>query len=127
MVVFWTITRELMNSIMYLQKFNVQIIVIVKCLKVTQNNVVLRTHGHLLQHSIEYCIIGVNPQNFDLTNLKSVKIPNVIFYKNDGITNAKPREFYTIVSKLLPENIHLELFGRPNNICANWVTVGNEM
>ena len=127
MIIFWTITRELMNSIKFLEKYNLKIIVMVKCVKISQNNVVLRTHGHLLQHSMEYCLIAINPKSFDLNNWKSVKIPNVIFFHNDGITNAKPRYFYEIVSKLMPDQIHLELFGRSNNMFANWVTVGNEM
>ena len=66
----------------------------------------LRTHGCLLQHSVEYCLIGVNPNTFNFNDFKSVKIRNFIFYNNDDITNAKHPDFYNIVFQLMPENIH---------------------
>lgn len=123
MVMFWTITRELQNSIKFIMQSNLKIVVIVKCVKLSQNQVVYRTNGHLLQHSIEYCIVAVPIQN----NVIHFNIPNVVFFHNDGIQNAKPRCFYGMINKLFPDKWNLELFGRPNNMFPNWVTVGNEM
>ncbi|GAW79179.1 hypothetical protein, conserved [Plasmodium gonderi] len=78
--------------------------------------------GHWLNHSKEHCLVGVKGNPIVNRNIDC----NVIVSEVRE-TSRKPDEIYTLIERLCPQNLKIELFGRPHNIRSNWITLGNQL
>lgn len=78
--------------------------------------------GHWLNHSKEHCLVGVKGNPVVNRNIDC----NVIVSEVRE-TSRKPDEIYSIIERLCPQNLKLELFGRPHNCRNNWITLGNQL
>lgn len=92
--------------------------------KKTVNGKIAKGHGFYLQHAKESCLVGVKG-NVDQIAMKNVA-SDVIFSERRG-QSQKPEEIYEYIEQLVPNSNYLEIFGRRNNLRANWVTIGNEI
>lgn len=78
--------------------------------------------GHWLNHSKEHCLVGVKGNPLVNRNIDC----NVIVSEVRE-TSRKPDEIYSIIERLCPQNLKIELFGRPHNCRNNWITLGNQL
>nr|VZI45711.1 unnamed protein product [Spirometra erinaceieuropaei] len=79
--------------------------------------------GHWLNHGKEHCLVGVkgNPQCMN----KGLDCDVIVSEVRE--TSRKPDEIYGIIERLSPGTRKIELFGRPHNLQANWITLGNQL
>ncbi|VDL94447.1 unnamed protein product [Schistocephalus solidus] len=79
--------------------------------------------GHWLNHGKEHCLVGVkgNPQCMN----KGLDCDVIVSEVRE--TSRKPDEIYGIIERLSPGTRKVELFGRPHNLQANWITLGNQL
>ncbi|VDM18768.1 unnamed protein product [Hydatigera taeniaeformis] len=79
--------------------------------------------GHWLNHGKEHCLVGVkgSPRCMNRGLDCDVIVSEV------RETSRKPDEIYGLIERLSPGTRKLELFGRPHNLQANWVTLGNQL
>lgn len=78
--------------------------------------------GHFLNHSKEHCLVGRKG-----TPAHAAAIDCDVIVAEVRETSRKPDEVYGLIERLSPGTRKLELFGRPNNIQKNWVTLGNQL
>ncbi|SBT30850.1 mRNA (N6-adenosine)-methyltransferase, putative [Plasmodium ovale wallikeri] len=78
--------------------------------------------GHWLNHSKEHCLVGIKGNPVINRNIDC----NVIVSEVRE-TSRKPDEIYSLIERLCPQNLKIELFGRPHNIRSNWITLGNQL
>ncbi|CRH03153.1 mRNA (N6-adenosine)-methyltransferase, putative [Plasmodium relictum] len=78
--------------------------------------------GHWLNHSKEHCLVGIKGNPVINRNIDC----NVIVSEVRE-TSRKPDEIYSIIERLCPQNLKIELFGRPHNCRNNWITLGNQL
>uniref|UniRef100_A0A8C9HEF2 mRNA (N6-adenosine)-methyltransferase n=1 Tax=Piliocolobus tephrosceles TaxID=591936 RepID=A0A8C9HEF2_9PRIM len=78
--------------------------------------------GHWLNHSKEHCLVGIKGNPVINRNIDC----NVIVSEVRE-TSRKPDEIYSLIERLCPQNLKIELFGRPHNIRNNWITLGNQL
>ena len=125
LVLFWTINSEIAATIKYFMEQKIKFIGMIKCIKLTKYNKIKRTHGHYMQHSIEYCCVGV----YDINKFEYRKINDIVFANCDNMLQSeKPNSMYAIIAQFCIQKGHgIELFGRANNLCENMITAGNEM
>ncbi|KAL5111187.1 N6-adenosine-methyltransferase catalytic subunit [Taenia crassiceps] len=79
--------------------------------------------GHWLNHGKEHCLVGVkgSPRCMNRGLDCDVIVSEV------RETSRKPDEIYGLIERLSPGTRKLELFGRPHNLQANWITLGNQL
>ncbi|EUB57018.1 N6-adenosine-methyltransferase subunit [Echinococcus granulosus] len=79
--------------------------------------------GHWLNHGKEHCLVGVkgSPRCMNRGLDCDVVVSEV------RETSRKPDEIYGLIERLSPGTRKLELFGRPHNLQANWITLGNQL
>ncbi|VDD83234.1 unnamed protein product [Mesocestoides corti] len=79
--------------------------------------------GHWLNHGKEHCLVGVkgNPRCMN----KGLDCDVIVSEVRE--TSRKPDEIYGLIERLSPGTRKLELFGRPHNVQANWITLGNQL
>jgi mRNA (2'-O-methyladenosine-N6-)-methyltransferase len=75
-----------------------------------------------LNHAKEHCLVGVkgNPQ----CN-RGIDCDVIVSLVRE--TSRKPDEIYNLIERLSPGTRKLELFGRPHNVWAGWLTLGNQL
>ncbi|OTN66432.1 putative mRNA (N6-adenosine)-methyltransferase [Plasmodium knowlesi] len=78
--------------------------------------------GHWLNHSKEHCLVGIKGNPLVNRNIDC----NVIVSEVRE-TSRKPDEIYSLIERMCPQNLKIELFGRPHNIRSNWITLGNQL
>ncbi|EUD65359.1 mRNA (2'-O-methyladenosine-N6-)-methyltransferase [Plasmodium inui San Antonio 1] len=78
--------------------------------------------GHWLNHSKEHCLVGIKGNPIVNRNIDC----NVIVSEVRE-TSRKPDEIYSLIERMCPQNLKIELFGRPHNIRSNWITLGNQL
>ncbi|KAI4840993.1 N6-adenosine-methyltransferase MT-A70 [Plasmodium brasilianum] len=78
--------------------------------------------GHWLNHSKEHCLVGIKGHPVINRNIDC----NVIVSEVRE-TSRKPDEIYSLIERLCPQNLKIELFGRPHNVRNNWITLGNQL
>ncbi|ETW31401.1 hypothetical protein PFAG_01839 [Plasmodium falciparum Santa Lucia] len=78
--------------------------------------------GHWLNHSKEHCLVGIKGNPIINRNIDC----NVIVSEVRE-TSRKPDEIYSLIERLCPQNLKIELFGRPHNCRSNWITLGNQL
>ncbi|KJP89261.1 hypothetical protein AK88_01139 [Plasmodium fragile] len=78
--------------------------------------------GHWLNHSKEHCLVGIKGNPVVNRNIDC----NVIVSEVRE-TSRKPDEIYSLIERMCPQNLKIELFGRPHNIRRNWITLGNQL
>eukprot|EP01017_Pseudomicrothorax_dubius_P047226 TRINITY_DN8448_c0_g1_i2.p1 TRINITY_DN8448_c0_g1~~TRINITY_DN8448_c0_g1_i2.p1 ORF type:complete len:562 (+),score=122.70 TRINITY_DN8448_c0_g1_i2:40-1725(+) len=92
--------------------------------KTNQLQRIIRTGrtGHWLNHSKEHCLVGIkgNPKIF----------PNIdcdVIVSEVRETSRKPDEVYPMIERMHPGGRKLELFARPHNRRAGWLSLGNQL
>ncbi|CAD2084679.1 mRNA (N6-adenosine)-methyltransferase, putative [Plasmodium vinckei lentum] len=78
--------------------------------------------GHWINHSKEHCLVGIKGNPVINRNIDC----NVIVSEVRE-TSRKPDEIYTLIERMCPQNLKIELFGRPHNVRRNWITLGNQL
>jgi mRNA (2'-O-methyladenosine-N6-)-methyltransferase len=82
--------------------------------------------GHWLNHTKEHCLIGVKG-NADKNPQFRKMLDADVLVAEVRETSRKPDEIYRIIERLSPGTRKLELFGRPHNTHAGWITLGNQL
>ena len=114
-------------SLRYFEKNDIILVTVLKYCKLSRLGTVMRGNGQYLQHSLEFCLIGV--MNDYKSILNHVIVPNLIFANSqDMMQSKKPDCMYALIEKIVgPCAFNVELFGRVHNLRRNWITLGNEI
>ena len=92
-------------------------------IKTNQLQRIIRTGrtGHWLNHSKEHCLVGIkgNP------NINRCIDCDVIVSEVRE-TSRKPDEIYSLIERMSPGGKKCELFARPHNRRAGWISLGNQ-
>ena len=105
--------------------------------KTTVNRRLFKSHGYYLQHAKEPCLVGrrgAGPPCVRAGGAAAAAAAaaaraaccDVIVAERRG-QSQKPEEIYQIAEALAPRGRYLEVFARPNNLRAGWVSLGNEV
>jgi len=92
--------------------------------KINQLQRIIRTGrtGHWLNHSKEHCLVGYKG-NPNINKMLDVDV----LISEVRETSRKPDEMYPLLERLSPGTRKLEIFGRPHNTQAGWITLGNQL
>ncbi|KAM7533200.1 hypothetical protein Aperf_G00000123673 [Anoplocephala perfoliata] len=82
--------------------------------------------GHWLNHGKEHCLVGVKG-DAALRHRSNRGLDCDVIVAEVRETSRKPDEIYGLIERLSPGTRKLELFGRPHNLQANWITLGNQL
>lgn len=75
-------------------------------------------HGGLAEH----CLVGYKG-NPNINKMLDVDV----LISEVRETSRKPDEMYPLLERLSPGTRKLEIFGRPHNTQAGWITLGNQL
>ncbi|VDL43703.1 unnamed protein product [Hymenolepis diminuta] len=81
--------------------------------------------GHWLNHGKEHCLVGVKGDAARCHSNRGLDCDVIVAEVRE--TSRKPDEIYGLIERLSPGTRKLELFGRPHNLQANWITLGNQL
>jgi mRNA (2'-O-methyladenosine-N6-)-methyltransferase len=93
-------------------------------IKTNQLQRIIRTGrtGHWLNHSKEHCLVGIkgNPKINRCIDCD-------IIVSEVRETSRKPDEVYALIERISPGGKKVELFARPHNRKAGWISLGNQL
>merc|ERR1711964_965193 len=81
--------------------------------------------GHWLNHSKEHCLVGVKGDVEAVNFNKNVDCDVIVSEVRE--TSRKPDEIYSLIERMWPASMKIELFGRQHNCMDNWITLGNQL
>lgn len=153
LLLIWVINAKFGMATEMMEAWGYRLVDEIAWVKRTVTGKIAKGHGFYLQHAKETCLVGFKgdfqdflirrhclAEGIDLSEIERVKKEkgdevvkgwrsireDVIFSERRG-QSQKPNEIYDIVEKMVPNGFYLEIFGRRNNLHANWVTLGNEL
>eukprot|EP00850_Spirogloea_muscicola_P008654 SM000046S16435 [mRNA] locus=s46:794878:800281:+ [translate_table: standard] len=92
--------------------------------KINQLQRIIRTGrtGHWLNHSKEHCLVGMKGDPVVNSN-----IDTDVLVAEVRETSRKPDEMYSMLERISPRTRKLEIFARPHNTHAGWISLGNQL
>eukprot|EP00850_Spirogloea_muscicola_P008773 SM000047S16912 [mRNA] locus=s47:795117:799981:+ [translate_table: standard] len=92
--------------------------------KTNQLQRIIRTGrtGHWLNHSKEHCLVGMKGDPVVNRN-----IDTDVLVAEVRETSRKPDEMYSMLERISPRTRKLEIFARPHNTHAGWISLGNQL
>lgn len=93
-------------------------------IKTNQLQRIIRTGrtGHWLNHSKEHCLVGLKGDPDIKPNIDCDVIVSEV-----RETSRKPDEIYSLIERIKPRGIKVELFSRPHNRWPGWISLGNQL
>lgn len=126
----WVINAKYRLALELLDQWGYSLIDEIVWVKRTVTGKLAKGHGFYLQHSKETCLVGFKGKEAPFKSGgvgQLTGIPGDIIFSERRGQSQKPNEIYHIIENIVPNGFYLEIFGRRNNLRANWVTIGNEL
>ncbi|KEJ82409.1 MT-A70 family protein [Oxytricha trifallax] len=120
----WTVAQQLIQATAFMQGKGYRVVDSVVWIKEGKHSKFKNRMGFHLRHNKVVCLVGLKGtppagiQPFTASDIiKSIP----------GKNSKKPREIKDIIKTLLPNEYYCEVFAGDNNVCEEFVSIGNEL
>ena len=124
MLFLWTVNSRMPSAIRMMKEWGYDFVTFVDWIKTHRSGKLAAGNGYYLQHAKEACLVGVKGRGGG----GGGRLPSDVIIGHRMEPSRKPDTLYSVVEQIFgQQGKYLEIFGRPHNVRAGWVTIGDDL